>query len=175
MKHDFSDVTSREESKRLGRLYPIKLTKHNPKWFEYYENEKALLYNIFGENIVRINHIGSTAVPGLMAKPTIDILLEIKKNTDIEAITKVMIEEGYIVNKPANDIILYLKGYAPQGFVGQAFHIHVRYSGDWDELYFRDYLLAHNDIAREYEELKLSLKDKYEFDRDGYTAAKGQL
>ena len=175
MKHDFSDVTSENEAERLGRLYPIKLEEHNPNWKACYEKEKAFLQKIFGDKVLRISHIGSSAVTGLMAKPTVDILLEIKENTDLTAITEVMLNNGNIVNTPEKDIIMYLKGYTPQGFVGQAFHIHVRHNNDWGELYFRDYLIAHQEVARQYEELKLGLKEKYEFNRDRYTAAKGKF
>ena len=68
--------------------------------------------------------------------------------------------------------MMFMKGYTPQGFKGQVFHVHVRYNGDWDELYFRDYLLAYPEIADEYGKLKLELKKGYEHDRDGYTHAK---
>lgn len=68
--------------------------------------------------------------------------------------------------------MMFLKGYTPEGFKGQAYHVHVRYRGDGDELYFRDYLLAHPETAKEYGELKLKLKKQYEHDRDGYTDAK---
>ena len=78
MRHDFSDVTSENEAERLGKLFPIILADHNPEYNEYYEQEKAFLQSVFGDIIIRINHIGSTAVPNLLAKPTIDILLEIK-------------------------------------------------------------------------------------------------
>lgn len=50
--------------------------------------------------------------------------------------------------------------------------MHLRYAGDHDELYFRDYLMDHSDIAREYEKLKIGLWKKYEHNRDGYTQAK---
>ncbi len=175
MKHDFSDVTSENEAERLGRLYPIILEKHNVKWKEYFVEEKAFLQEVFGDTVLRINHIGSTAVPGLIAKPTIDILLEIREDIDIADITGIMVAKGYIVNTPPIDIITYVKGYGPNGFVGQAFHIHVRRNGDWNELYFRDYLIAHPEVAKQYGTLKLGLKDVYEFDRDGYTAAKGEF
>jgi GrpB-like predicted nucleotidyltransferase (UPF0157 family) len=65
-----------------------------------------------------------------------------------------------------------VKGYTPQGFKGQVFHVHVNYSSDWDELYFRDYLLKNPEIAARYGNLKLELQKKYEHDRDGYTNAK---
>ena len=64
------------------------------------------------------------------------------------------------------------KGYTPEGFAERVFHVHLRIAGDNDELYFRDYLNAHPDVAREYESLKLSLWREFEHDRDGYTQAK---
>lgn len=70
---------------------------------------------------------------------------------------------------------MYLKGYTPSGFMGQCVHIHVRYFGDWGELYFRDYLISHPDVANEYGKLKLMLKEQYVHDRDGYTEAKGDF
>ncbi len=112
-------------------------------------------------------------MPGLMAKPTIDILLEVAKDMDLKPITERLQDESYIVNTPKSDLIMYLKGYTPRGFEGQAAHIHVRPSGDWGELYFRDYLVAHPDVAEAYAKLKLELKAQYPNDRDGYTEAKG--
>lgn len=175
MKHDFNDAASENEAKRLGRLYPIILERHNPAWKEYYEEEKAFLQELFGDAVLRISHIGSTAVPDLIAKPTIDILLEIKENTDLTQITDRLQSNGYIVNRPPSDIIMYIKGYGEKGFVGQAFHIHVRGYGDYNELYFRDYLRTHPKVVKEYGELKILLKEKFEHDRDGYTAAKGDF
>lgn len=67
------------------------------------------------------------------------------------------------------------KGYTEDGFAERVFHLHLRRSGDNDELYFRDYLIAHPDAAKEYEKLKLSLWKPYEHDRDGYTEAKAEL
>ena len=87
-------------------------------------------------------------------------------------ITERLAQNGYIVNTPPADIILYIKGYGPNGFDGQTYHIHVRALGDYSEFYFRDYLIAHPDAAAEYGQLKRHLQERYEHDRDGYTAAK---
>jgi GrpB-like predicted nucleotidyltransferase (UPF0157 family) len=171
MNLDFSKVTV----EKLSKLFPVILEEHNPKWSEFYLKEKDFLQTIFGDKIIRINHIGSSSVDGLIAKPTIDILLEVSKDIDLHSITEILKAEGYIVNTPLGDIIMYLKGYTPAGFQGQAIHIHVRYSGDWGELYFRDYLISHPDIADEYARLKISLKEQYTYDRDGYTEAKGEF
>lgn len=71
--------------------------------------------------------------------------------------------------------ISFNKGYTEHGFAEKVFHLHLRYSGDNDELYFRDFLLEHPEVAKAYEDLKLSLWKKYEHDRDGYTNAKTEF
>ena len=70
---------------------------------------------------------------------------------------------------------MFVKGYTPEGFKGQAYHIHVRYPGDWDEIYFRDYLRNNAEIRKQYGELKRILAVKYRNDRDGYTDAKTEF
>ena len=67
------------------------------------------------------------------------------------------------------------KGYTENGFAERVFHLHLRYAGDHDELYFLRYLNEHPDTAKAYEALKLSLWKRFEHDRDGYTAAKGDF
>lgn len=171
MRHDFSGVTP----EMLKKLFPVILEEHHTEHFARYEEEKAFLISVFGPSALRISHIGSTSVPGLLAKTTVDILLEIAEDADIPAITERMRDEGYIVNHFGDDIITYIKGYTPRGFEGQSFHVHVRPLADWGELYFRDYLIEHPDTAAEYAALKRRLQPKFEYDRDGYTFAKGEF
>lgn len=171
MRQDFSKVSEQ----KLSELFPILLEAYNPIWTDYYISEREFLKSVFGDVLLRINHIGSTSVPGLAAKPTIDILLEISQGVDLTLITERLKDEGYIINIPPKDIIMYLKGYTPKGFDGQCVHIHVRPLGDWDELYFRDYLVLHPAVALKYETLKHMLKEHYTHDRDGYTEAKGEF
>lgn len=168
---ELSELTNEE----LWQLFPVIISEYKDYWKDYYTAEEKILNSILSDTIERIHHIGSTAVPGLLAKPTIDILVEIKDNTDISSLIKRMEEKGYIyspqLQKPPPHI-MFLKGYTPQGFDDEVYHIHIRYSGDWDEVHFRDYLLSHPDIATEYGLLKLKLKALYEHDRDAYTEAK---
>jgi GrpB-like predicted nucleotidyltransferase (UPF0157 family) len=163
-------------SEELGRLFPIIIREHDPMWHELYLSEKLNLEKSIGlSNIARINHYGSTSVPNLHAKPTIDILLELQNDIDTEHIISLLKGIGYNYtpqpNNPAPHM-MFMKGYTQSGFSGQAYHVHVRYSGDWDELYFRDYLILNPEVLKEYGKLKLELKEKYEFDREGYTSAK---
>jgi len=172
MNKPLDEMTNEE----LWELFPIILRKHNPIWIKRYLKEKLVLEQVIGiQNIVRMNHIGSTVIPDLIAKPTIDVLLEIKDDTDIERLIFNMQSIRYIYNEQPNNPpphMMFVKGYTPQGFKGQTFHIQVRYNAEWDELYFRDYLLAHPETADEYGKLKLELMKKHKRDRDGYTYAK---
>lgn len=67
------------------------------------------------------------------------------------------------------------KGYTSTGYADKVFHIHFHRIGDNDEILFRDHLIAHPEVAEEYEKLKLSLLPKYRNDRDGYTEAKSEF
>ncbi|APF27744.1 grpB family protein [Clostridium sporogenes] len=163
----------------LWIMFPIILEEHNPMWKEWYLGEQKLIISSIGnDNIERINHIGSTSVNGLIAKPTIDILLEITKDCDLKFLVNVLEKNGYIFEKqpqkPAPHM-MFMKGYTEKGFAKKVFHLHVRYLDDWNELYFRDYLQLHTDISQKYGKLKMSLKDKYEHNRDGYTEAKTEF
>jgi GrpB-like predicted nucleotidyltransferase (UPF0157 family) len=161
------------------RLFPIILREYNPLWPSWFEEEKENLLRLVGrKDIVRISHIGSTSVPGLVAKPIVDILLEIKVDTDINKLINSFCTPEYICLNPPSipsepPHLMFIKGYTPTGFAEEVYHIHVRYPGDWDELSFRDYLIAHPQTAAEYAALKAELYQKYRFDRDGYTLAKG--
>ena len=163
-------------NEELWVLFPIILSEHRAEWTKFYEQEKDTIISALGtKNISRINHIGSTSVPGLIAKPTIDILLEIPTDADIPSLTAALISAGYICNTQPNNPaphLMFMKGYTPQGFRGQAVHLHVRFPGDWDELYFRDYLRSHPKTAKSYGKLKQNLQLRYEHDRDAYTEAK---
>jgi len=168
------------DHERQARIYPIILSEYNPAWPQWFAEEKANLERLIGiENIAQINHFGSTSVPGLTAKPTVDILLEIAETVDIEELIASLPNKEYIcLRKEGNslsehDRVMFLKGYLSDGFADKVFHIHVRYPGNYDELYFRDYLISHPEAAVEYTDLKRNLFKDYEHDRDGYTAAKG--
>jgi len=170
------------DKEQLSRIYPVILSEYNPAWPEWYAEEKINLERLIGEeNIARINHYGSTSVPGLLAKPTIDILLEINTDTDIEKLKATLPFPEYIRMSDSDkaDVpplhLMFVKGYLSGGFAEKVYHIHVRYSDDWNELHFRDYLISHPETAAEYATLKQALFNDYEHNRDGYTAAKGNF
>ncbi len=158
----------------LWELFPIRLTEHQDRWIHWYAEEKERLEQLL-PSTARIHHIGSTAVKTIWAKPIIDILVEIPKATDFERIEALLIGTGYICMCKSADRYSFNKGYTENGFAEKVFHLHLRYAGDNDELYFRDYVIEYPEIAHEYEVLKLHLWKEFEHNRDGYTNAKTEF
>ncbi len=157
----------------LWELFPIFLIEHNEKWKEYYVEIESFLQDILADyQVVRINHIGSTAVKGIWAKDIVDVLLEIGANEDIEKVAGTLEKNSFIRMSSDAKRISLNKGYTPSGFADKVYHLHIRFVGDNNELYFRDYLNEHQEVAKAYEQMKLKLWKKYEHDRDGYTNAK---
>lgn len=169
MEKALSEMTLEE----LWELFPITLSAHKSCWKDWYKEEKKRLETLLWDDRVQINHIGSTAIPHIWAKPIIDILVEIPKVLSMTDSKELLTAGGYTCMSETEDRVSFNRGYTSQGFAERVFHVHLRYAGDNDELYFRDYMSAHPALAEEYERLKLSLWKKYEHDRDAYTDAKG--
>lgn len=159
--------------KELWELFPIFLTEHKDCWNNcYYEMEKRIRSELTDVQVVRISHIGSTAIDGIMAKDIVDILVEAAHSENLENVTKIIENIGFIKMYSSESRYSFNWGYTENGFADKVYHLHLRYEGDNDELYFRDYMNEHPLYAKEYERLKLELWKKYEYDRDGYTNAK---
>lgn len=159
----------------LWKLFPIILSQHQPQWRIWANDEIEALYNILADFSPAISHIGSTAISDILAKPIVDILVEIPQGYDWAEIRKILENFDYICMSVAENRMSFNKGYTPEGFAKKVFHVHIRNVGDNDEIYFRDYLINHIDIAREYEALKRSLLPAYKNNRDGYTEAKSKF
>jgi GrpB-like predicted nucleotidyltransferase (UPF0157 family) len=128
----------------LGKLFPIQIVPYDRKWNDIFKSEADLIQKTLGQEIaLKIEHFGSTAVDGISAKPTIDILVEIPFLTDNlkEMIILKMTEIDYHFIWRTDESLPYMhfvKGYTINGFKGNVFHIHM---GDkthplWDRIYF---------------------------------------
>jgi GrpB-like predicted nucleotidyltransferase (UPF0157 family) len=160
----------------LWRLFPIEVVPYNPAWPVQYDAEKNVLQTLLGPALLRINHIGSTAVPGLDAKAIIDILVELEPGSDIDNVSAALLADGWLLMDNTREPELHMKfnkGYTWQGFVEPVYHLHVCHLGNHDELYFRDLLRNDPELCERYAALKHSLAEPYRNDRDGYTAQKG--
>lgn len=171
-KKELSEMSLEE----LWELFPISLVAHRDQWKIDYKEMETFLKSILSEcPVERISHIGSTAIADIWAKNIVDILIEVSADSDIENTAKVMEKNGLIRMSSKTNRISFNRGYTKDGFADKVFHIHLRYSGDHDELYFRDYLNEHIQIAREYETEKLRFWKLFEHNRDAYTNAKTEF
>lgn len=171
MAKKLSEMTLEE----LWALFPIILKEHQSSWKDWYVEEEALLRENLPAEAVRISHIGSTAVETIWAKPIVDILVEMPVGYDLCSLTDTLAACGYRCMSRGKTRLSFNKGYTENGFAEKVFHLHLRYAGDNQELYFRDWLIEHPKDAKEYEALKISLWKRYEHDRDGYTEQKADL
>ena len=172
MKKRLSEMSLEE----LWQLFPIFLTRHQSHWDTWYREEAEMLQETIGsKHILRISHIGSTAITDIWAKPIIDILVEISLDSNLYEVKESILNNGYICMSESSTRISFNKGYTENGFKERVFHLHARYAGDNDELYFRDYLNENLPLAKQYESLKLSLWKKYRHNRDAYTDNKTEF
>ncbi len=163
---------TREE---LWQLFPIFLVPHNDEWKKWFSEEKKAIEALLPNHKLTISHIGSTAIPDIWAKNIVDILIETENELAMQQISEKLVGNGWLCMNRSEHRISLNKGYTTNGFSKKVFHLHIRLYGDNDEIYFRNYLIAHPEIAKEYETLKLSLWKKFEHDRDGYTDAKSDF
>src|SRR5262249_43957841 len=152
---------------------------YDPIWIAAFENEAANLNEIFGQRVIEVHHIGSTAVAGLDAKPIIDILVVVDHTNDINSFDREMENVGYRVRGECLDATIPGppgRFYFTKETNGiRSHHVHVCAKGHWeifDKLAFRDYLRSHSNEAAAYGELKRRIAAQFRFDNIGYMHAK---
>ena len=153
---------------------PVVILDYNPRWPVLYEEEKNTIIGVIGQKVVEIEHIGSTAVPGLGAKPIIDIMVGVRWLADANECIKPLQSIGYEY-VPKYETDMPERRYFQKGPVNAHRHLHmVEVTSDfWERLLlFRDFLRAHPDVARQYLTLKKELAVKYNTERERYTESK---
>ncbi len=159
----------------------IELVPYNPEWPKLAELEIKTLRELLPKNhILDIQHVGSTAIPGIHAKPIIDIQVAVDsltaiKQTAIDLLKTLGYEYWY--DNPDTERMFFVKGKPPFGDK-RTHHVHIveATSRHWNEkIQFRDYLLSHPEAAKKYEHLKIQLANQYAYDRETYTETKTQF
>lgn len=151
----------------------VVLVPHQPGWAERFEDEKRLLTEVLGTSLLAIEHVGSTAVPGLLAKPVIDVAILVRSLDEIESWPGLLHPHGYacLGDREGRGDHFFAKGRDEQRTV----YLHVVASSGllWGNyLKFRE-VLCHQPQARlEYEGLKQQALEMHRHDRRAYTAAK---
>ena len=151
----------------------IIVVEYNPQWIHAFEKEAVLGRNILGENCIAVYHIGSTAVPGLAAKPIIDIMPVVRNLERVDAEKAAFEGIGY---EYLGEWGLPGRRYLRKGGNERTHQIHIFPESQTDDidrhLAVRDYLRTHKDACDAYAGLKQSLAEKYPYDIDGYCDGK---
>jgi GrpB-like predicted nucleotidyltransferase (UPF0157 family) len=161
----------------------VALAVYDPRWAQLFEQEKRHLESCLPAGLIkRIEHFGSTAIPGLAAKPIIDMIVEVASVDEAgEKAPPILEAQGYdYFWRPSwNDgRPPHYPWFIKRNLNGdRTHHIHMveAHFVHWDRLLFRDYLIEHPDVAREYSTLKTKLSETHHGDRVAYTEAKGEF
>jgi GrpB-like predicted nucleotidyltransferase (UPF0157 family) len=152
----------------------VKLSPYSQKWEQVFSQEKLQLEAVIGEHVLEIQHIGSTSIPGMIAKPIIDIAIAIHA-----------FKEAFKCVEPLENLEYEYKGefgipnrhFFVKGNP-RVYHLHMLEiaSQEWkNHIYFRDFLIHHPDEAKQYAELKKKLAQQFSTDRDAYTEGKASF
>jgi GrpB-like predicted nucleotidyltransferase (UPF0157 family) len=146
----------------------VEVVPYSDLWPLLYEQEAEQIRAALGGTLRLIEHVGSTAVPGLAAKPVVDIALSLESFDELDVAA--LEELGYEYVPEFEDELPNRRYFRRPGF-----HVHA-YEREHEEfldyLRFREYLRTHEEDARDYGELKLRLAEKFSAQRDEYQAAK---
>jgi GrpB-like predicted nucleotidyltransferase (UPF0157 family) len=156
-----------------GKSAPVRVVCYDPTWPDQFERERSDLAALLAPWLVGpIEHVGSTAVPGLAAKPVIDIMAAVRDLDSSRPVIDVLPRLGYCYWPYREDVMHW---FCKPSDAFRTHHLHVVpfRSQLWlDRLAFRDYLRAHRPVAAQYASLKYELAKRCEFDRETYTDAK---
>ena len=155
----------------------VQLSDYNPQWAKLYNKERHLIDSHIGNFVLDIQHIGSTSIPGLKAKPIIDIAIKVKSSDEIYICAKTLTKVGFINrgDTEGQGGYLLVKEKAPRI---RTHHIHIVSSKDpqWrDYLIFRELLREKKDFCEKYLQLKQDLQERFPFNRKQYTIGKSKF
>lgn len=155
----------------------VELYEYDPGWQDLFEQEKKELLRAFPDRILEIEHIGSTSIPGMVAKPIIDMNVAVASLDDVADFIEKLPDLGYeyMPERRFNDRHFFPKGSRKR----RTHHVNLveitSVTGWADMLLFRDYLRSHCDAREAYTDLKQDLAGRYANDRDKYTKAKSEF
>jgi GrpB-like predicted nucleotidyltransferase (UPF0157 family) len=158
----------------------VTIVPYDPRWPGEFEIERERIARALGGRALRIDHNGSTAVPGLAAKPVIDIQVSVAPLHPIEAYAGCLARMGYVHVPHADDACCPF--FHRPATWPHAHHVHLVEAGSEEEqrtIAFRDYLREHAQVARDYETLKRTIADRFSLDdvesREAYAGAKSEF
>jgi putative glutamine amidotransferase len=160
-------------SEREGRSRAFVIVPYDPAWERRFETESTRIEAALGDQVVRLDHVGSTSVPGLGAKPVVDIQVSLRSTVPRAAYVEPLVHLGYRLGiDPWTDEHEF---FSKDENGERAFHVHICGAGsEWERrhLAFRDWLRSHSEDAAAYERLKRDLAERHPRDTYSYNEAK---
>jgi GrpB-like predicted nucleotidyltransferase (UPF0157 family) len=156
----------------------VVIVEYDPNWVFLFEREAAHIRAVLNSGLIdRIEHFGSTAVPGLAAKPIIDLLVGVRSLAEAKQVAVSRLEHlgyAYWFDNPDPQRMFFVKGLPPNS--PRTHHIHMVEPDSllWERLLFRDYLRKHSDEAAHYGQLKYNFARRFSSDREAYTMKKAE-
>ncbi len=158
---------------------PVYIASYDPRWPVLFEEERRRIEKVVVPWVIEVEHVGSTAVPGLDAKPVIDIMVGLRSMLDADRCVEPLAGLGYSYWEegamPHHRLFVM---FVDEGQTARTHNLHLVEAGAWywrERLLFRDYLRNHPATAREYARLKHKLAERYRDNREAYTAAKAEF
>lgn len=154
----------------------VHIVKYDPSWPDKFESERKLVEQTLGEWIAGgIHHVGSTSVPNLSAKPIIDIMVGVKNLEEAKACIPLLETIQYCYFPYKSDQMIWFCKPSPYKRTHHLYLMETSHPQWAARLAFRDYLKTHKEEKKTYEQLKISLAEKFRDDREAYTDAKTEF
>ncbi|MBW3570749.1 MAG: GrpB family protein [Gemmatimonadetes bacterium] len=152
----------------------VEVVPHDPRWRDAFEAEAKHVAAALGENVTAIHHIGSTAIPGIHAKPVVDLLVEVRDLAELDGRSSAMESLGYeVMGEYGIPGRRYFRKDDQEGTRTHNLHAFETGAAEVERhLAFRDYMIAHPGDAQQYGELKRKLADEHPQSMDGYMDGK---
>jgi GrpB-like predicted nucleotidyltransferase (UPF0157 family) len=154
----------------------VVIVEYDPEWPILFDRESELIRSVLDKSLItRIEHFGSTAIPGLAAKPIVDLLIGVSSLATAKRVAIASLESlGYVywAENPDPDRMFFVKGLPPNSPRTHHLHLVAPDSNMWERLFFRDYLRENSDEAARYTQLKKHLALSFASDREAYTSGK---
>ena len=151
----------------------ITVVNYDPEWPSKYVRERDYITEILKDNCIAVYHIGSTSVPGLAAKPIIDIMAVVRSLEEVDTVADKFAEIGY---EYLGEFGIKGRRYLRKGGEERTHQIHIFQADDWNNigrhLAFRDYMRTHEKERNEYAKIKKDLAQEFPYDIDGYCDGK---
>jgi GrpB-like predicted nucleotidyltransferase (UPF0157 family) len=156
----------------------VALVRYDPRWPSLFETERERLVRLFPIQFLDIQHFGSTAIPGMPAKPIIDLLAGVESMAVADSLVESLLNSSYTTSAEFNATLIDRRWFMRWANGRRTHHLHVVVFGgtEWRRrLRFRDVLRSNAEFAHRYALLKKELATQHSLDREAYTRAKSEF